>query len=97
MLWRYRCPDDQMHEILSRGGLPSALPRHDPRPRPPKLKISFFLFKFIYFESERQRAQAGVGAESGGEREGETIPSRLHAVSTEPDSGPDPMNREIMT
>ena len=31
------------------------------------------------------------------EREGERIPSRLHAVSTEPKSGLGPMNHEIMT
>ena len=38
----------------------------------------------------------------GAEREGlwgetERIPSRLHAVSTEPDAGLDLRNREIMT
>ena len=31
------------------------------------------------------------------EGEGERIPSRLHAVSTEPDAGLKPANREIMT
>ena len=32
----------------------------------------------------------------GVEGEGERIPSRLHAVSTEPDAGLEPTNREIM-
>ena len=41
-------------------------------------------FKFIYFERER-------------ERERERIPSRLHAVSAEPDTGLHPTNHEIMT
>ena len=34
---------------------------------------------------------------SRGEREGESISSRLPTVSTEPDVGLDLMNREIMT
>ena len=29
--------------------------------------------------------------------EGQRIPSRLHAVSAEPDAGPKPTNQEIMT
>ena len=35
----------------------------------------------------------------GAEREGETerIPSRLHAVGTEPNTGLKPTNREILT
>ena len=33
----------------------------------------------------------------GAEREGERIPSRLHAVSAEPDAGLDLINCEIMT
>ena len=33
----------------------------------------------------------------GAEREGERIPSRLHAVSTEPNVGLELMNYEIMT
>ena len=45
--------------------------------------------------------QAGRGREREGERERERlrerIPSRLHAVSTEPDVGLKPLNREIMT
>ena len=42
-----------------------------------------------------------MGADNGGgaekEREGERIPSRLHTVSTEPHSGLDHTNHEIMT
>ena len=45
---------------------------------------------FIYFERrERESAQTGEG-----QREGERIPSRLHA---EPVAGLDLMNHEIMT
>ena len=45
---------------------------------------------FIYFEREREWVR---GRERGRER----IPSRLHTVSTEPDAGLEPTNREIMT
>ena len=45
---------------------------------------------FLYFERESMSS-----AEA--EREGERIPSRLCTVSTEPYSGSDPMNREIVT
>ena len=38
----------------------------------------------------------GGGAERKRERGRERIPSRLHAVSTEPDLGFAPTNREIM-
>ena len=48
----------------------------------------FFNVLFIYFETERENEQ---GTERGRER----IPSRLHAVSKEPDAGLDPLNREI--
>ena len=51
---------------------------------------SFYLF---YFERERER-EAGGGAERGGR---ERIPSKLHAVSTEPDAGLVSTNREITT
>ena len=45
-------------------------------------------------ERERERAQQlGRGRERGRER----IPSRLCIVSSEPDSGLDPMNLEITT
>ena len=50
---------------------------------------------FIYFETESE--QVGEGQR---EREGDTeseAGSRLRAVSTEPDAGLEPMNREIMT
>ena len=49
-------------------------------------KCLFFLFE------ERQSTCA---SEQGRDRE--RIPSRLHAISTEPDTGPDLTNREIMT
>ena len=45
---------------------------------------------FIYFERAREQ---GRSRERGRER----IPSRIHDVSTQPDAGLDPMNREIMT
>ena len=46
-------------------------------------------------DRERQRTSGG-----GAEREGDTASeagSRLQAVSTEPDAGLEPTNREIMT
>ena len=53
---------------------------------------------FIHFwERERQRDRVWVGG--GAEREGDTeseAECELWAVSTEPDSGLEPMNREIM-
>ena len=67
----------------------------------------FFFFKFTYLfrerewgrgrkrgERERDSERAGKGQK---ERERERIPSRLHAVSMEPDVGLEPMNCEIMT
>ena len=61
--------------------------------------ISFLvtLFKKVYLFILRR---GGVcGQERGGEREGEIIPSRLYAVSLEPDMGlePNEPNCEIMT
>ena len=54
------------------------------------------LFKGYYFERERESTHAsGGGAER--ERGRERIPSRLRAVSREPDVGLDPVNCEIMT
>ena len=42
--------------------------------------------------------QVGGGAERKGERERiERIPSRLHAVGEEPDTGLNLMNREILS
>ena len=46
----------------------------------------FYFLKFIYFEQGRGRERGRQG-----------IPSRLLTASTEPDTGLDLMNREIMT
>ena len=46
-------------------------------------------------EKEKDSMSGGGGRER--ERERERIPSRLCIVSTEPDAGLKPMNREIMT
>ena len=54
----------------------------------------FFKCLFI-FERERETACARV--EGQRQRVRQRIPSRLHAVSTEPDAGLEPMNHEIMT
>ena len=51
-----------------------------------------FICLFIYFEREKER---GRGRER--ERERERMPSRLHAVSTEPSAGLELTNCEIMT
>ena len=58
-------------------------------------KPDIFFFKFI-FERERERVCARVG-EGPRERGRERIPSRLWAVSAEPDAGLKLTNREIMT
>ena len=56
----------------------------------------FFLSSFIY--SERERARECMHVNGGGvEREGERIPSKLHAVITEPDVGLYLKNCEIIT
>ena len=47
---------------------------------------------FVYFEGERSSRGGAVR-----EGEGERTPSRLHAVSTEPDPGIEPTNHEITT
>ena len=47
---------------------------------------------FIYFERERERE-----SRAGAEREEERLPSRLHAVSAEADTGLNSTNRETMT
>ena len=54
--------------------------------------------KCIYFERERESMSRG-GAEGEGERERERerIPSRLHTVSAELDTGLEPVNLEIET
>ena len=51
-----------------------------------------FCLKFIYFERESQREW-----ERDRDRRRETIPSRLHAVSTEPNAGLELTNCEIVT
>ena len=54
-------------------------------------------FNVYLFLRERHRVSASRGgAERGGDTESEAG-SRLPAVSTEPDAGLEPMNREIMT
>ena len=61
----------------------------------------FFLFKknfflMFYFISDREReAECEIGR--GRERGSNRTRSRLQAVSTEPDTGLEPTNREIMT
>ena len=59
------------------------------------IAVAFFfnVCLFIYFESKRV-SEHELGK---GQRKRERIPSRLHAVSTEPDVGLNPTNREIMT
>ena len=55
---------------------------------------------FIYFERERERERKRkrkTVSRGGTEREGERIPSRLCATSTEPNAGLKLTNREIMT
>ena len=65
--------------------------------------LSFFkFFSVCLFLREREREgerQSEVGEGGRAEREGDTeseAGSRLRAVSTEPDVGLEPMNREIM-
>ena len=66
------------------------------------LLVQFFLFNFIlllFFKMylpfrERQRERVREGQR---ERGRERIPSRLRTVSTEPDGGLEPANRETMT
>ena len=48
---------------------------------------------FIYLFLSEKESKQGKGRERGRER----IPSRLHAVSTEPDAGLKLMNCEIIT
>ena len=48
---------------------------------------------YLFILREREREWGGAGRERGRER----VPSRLHAVSTEPDTGFQPTNREIVT
>ena len=59
---------------------------------------SIFKCSFILRESEREREymHARASGGSGRGREREKIPSRFHAVSTEPEVELDPMNREMV-
>ena len=50
----------------------------------------------IYFERKRVHVSKGR-TERARARERQRIPSRIHAVSTEPDVGLEPTNHEIMT
>ena len=54
-----------------------------------------FLGLFIYFETERKRGRGREGERERGERE--RIPSRLHSVVAEPNTGLSLMNHEITT
>ena len=51
---------------------------------------------FIYFWERQRQNVTGLGAEREGDTESEAG-SRLWAVSTEPNTGLEPTNREIMT
>ena len=64
---------------------------------------SFFLpffFNVYLFLRERERERETEVSGGGAEREGDTeseAGSRLHAVSTDPDTGLEPTNCEIVT
>ena len=59
------------------------------------IKIGYFcILILILRERERERERAGEGP---GESKRERIPSRVLAVSTEPDAGFELTNGEIMT
>ena len=60
----------------------------------PELFFNFFFNTYLLMR-ERWSASGG-GAEREGDTESETG-SRLQAVSTEPDAGLEPTNREFMT
>ena len=63
----------------------------------PLLFFIFFKYILFIFERERERQSMKRGeAERDGDTESEGG-SRLQAVSTEPDVGLEPTNREIMT
>ena len=61
-----------------------------------RLYFLLLLSLFILRERGRESTSRG-GAERERERERERIPSRLHAISAEPNVGLKLMNREIMT
>ena len=52
-----------------------------------------FLNVYLFILRHRERERAGEGQRERRKR----IPSRLRTISVEPDTGLDPMNREIMT
>ena len=59
--------------------------------------INFYLILFhVYLFLRQRESMKGGGAERDGDTESEAG-SRLRAVSTEPDAGLEPTNREIMT
>ena len=61
-------------------------------PRGPQ---TFFFFNvYVFFERDRGRVASRVGAEREGDTESEAG-SSLCAISTEPDTGLEPTNREI--
>ena len=51
------------------------------------------MFIYLFLRETERASEQGRGRE----RERETIPSRFHAISTEPDVGLEPTNQEIMT
>ena len=51
---------------------------------------------FIYFWDRERQSVNGGGSQREGDTESETV-SRFWAVSTEPDAGLEPTDREIMT
>ena len=57
------------------------------------LFIYSFIHSFIYFERDRESTSGGGQRERGREK----IPSRLHAVITDPNAGLNVTNSEIMT
>ena len=63
--------------------------------RPFSFFLFFFFLMFIYFVIGRERESKLRNRER--ERERERIPSRTHAVSTEPDMGLELTNSEIVT
>ena len=67
-------------------------PAHIFDPQLPGNKIVVVIVLSLFILRERKSA-GGKGAE----RRRDRIPSRLRAVSAEPDAGLEPVNREIMT
>ena len=59
-------------------------------------EFPFFFHVYLFILLEGEKEQVG-GTERERERERERVPSRLHAVSTEPDTGLELTNCEIMT